>query len=61
MWSQHVVFFKGNEGTKVKTPAAGKNKSRRALQASTWRDFAASHISQSKVHDWSPTHKSLCT
>jgi hypothetical protein len=50
MQTQQVVFFKGVAGTKVKTPGAGKNESRRALQAPTWRDFATSNIFQSKVH-----------
>jgi hypothetical protein len=45
-----VVFFKGDVGTKVKIPGAGKNESRRALQTPTWRDFAISNIFQSKVH-----------
>jgi hypothetical protein len=50
MWSQQVVFSKGDVGVKVKTPGAGKNESRRALQAPTWKDFATSNISQSKIH-----------
>jgi hypothetical protein len=29
MWTQKFVFFKGDAGTKVKTPGAGKNESRR--------------------------------
>jgi hypothetical protein len=29
MQTQQVVFFKGDVGTKVKTPGAGKNESRR--------------------------------
>jgi hypothetical protein len=28
MWTQQVVFFKGDAGTKVNTPSAGKNESR---------------------------------
>jgi hypothetical protein len=50
MQTQQVVFFKGDVGTKIKTPGTRKNESRRALQTPTWRDIAISNTSQSNVH-----------
>jgi hypothetical protein len=50
MQTQQVVFFKGDSGTKLKTPGARKNESRRALQTPTWRGFAISNTSQYEVY-----------
>jgi hypothetical protein len=43
MRTQQVVFFKGDVGTKVKTPGAGKNESRRALQVPTMEKLCKRH------------------
>jgi hypothetical protein len=34
VWSQQVVFFKGDTGTKVKTPGAGRMRVRESLLVS---------------------------
>jgi hypothetical protein len=43
MWTQHAVFFKGDVGTKVKTPGSRKKKSRRALQDPTMEKLCKFH------------------